>query len=258
MALLYELKFPSGKKYIGVTSRTLGERLKEHAGPKDKRRPGSSKLKNAIKKYGLESVEARVIKDGLSYDQALVVEKVFIEAYDTKNNGYNLTDGGEGVLGRVRSKEESELISKRQRERFQDPKEREKISKGVSKYIRENPEAVERTKEKRKAVVESESHRKMMSDKMKQSYKNNPEFIKANQQRTQQLMDSRPDLKTQISRSLGGTPIEVYKDGVLVDVCDTLSQTGRKYNASIGTIGMVISGKRNHTKGYTFKRKYDV
>lgn len=54
---------------------------------------------NAIKAYGWENIEHNIIVDGLTKEQAMTLEQRFISAYDTLENGYNATIGGEEILG---------------------------------------------------------------------------------------------------------------------------------------------------------------
>lgn len=89
MGIIYCLTSPSGKKYIGQTSRTLEKRLKEHeAGG------GCRILNNAIAKYGINSFTVDVLVD--VEDQLLdEYEQRFIADYGTMYpSGYNIRSGG--------------------------------------------------------------------------------------------------------------------------------------------------------------------
>nr|DAK83634.1 MAG TPA: intron associated endonuclease [Caudoviricetes sp.] len=61
---------------------------------------------NAIQKYGWENVEHIVLYENLSFEAATEKEKELIKKYKTNCSrygnefGYNMTDGGEGTLGR--------------------------------------------------------------------------------------------------------------------------------------------------------------
>lgn len=84
---------PSGKKYVGITSRSLDER----AG-----KDGYCYIEDgyafgkAIKKYGWENFTREILEDGLSKQEADFFESYYIEFFDSYNNGYNETRGGEG------------------------------------------------------------------------------------------------------------------------------------------------------------------
>ena len=53
----------------------------------------------AIKKYGWDNFSHDILFTGLSEEQACQKEQELIQFYDSKNKGYNLTDGGEGTKG---------------------------------------------------------------------------------------------------------------------------------------------------------------
>lgn len=55
-----------------------------------------------------------------------------------------------------------------------------------------------------------------------------------------------------------GKAIEVYKNGELVGTFKSITLAADTFGLSDGNIGMCLSGKRKHTKGYTFKRISDL
>ena len=69
-------------------------------------------LTRAIKKYGRENFERKILEfcDVLNWEER---ETFWIAEKNTKYpNGYNLTDGGEGGIGKIVSNETKELMSK--------------------------------------------------------------------------------------------------------------------------------------------------
>jgi ribosomal protein S24E len=91
MGCVYMLTAPSGKKYIGITSRPIEERWKGH----QKKSSNCLLVKRAIDKYGWDKIK----KEILLYcqdDQLEYYEKKFIDLYDSlAPNGMNCTSGGE-------------------------------------------------------------------------------------------------------------------------------------------------------------------
>jgi len=84
----------NGKRYVGQTSNSLEERRKQHL----KISSGCLALRSALVKYGFENFEFSSLFEDLNLEQANYFEKEYIDRYKTKApNGYNLTDGGEGV-----------------------------------------------------------------------------------------------------------------------------------------------------------------
>ncbi len=91
MALVYRALFPSGKSYIGVTTRDFETRKTEHLCHGKSR---NNKFHNAIKKYGPESILWEILIEVEESDLS-TQEIKFIQQYDAYKNGYNSTLGGE-------------------------------------------------------------------------------------------------------------------------------------------------------------------
>lgn len=101
--VVYLLTFPNGKKYVGITSKRFKDRLYEHCSSaiNEKDQGYNGKKARAIRKY--KEFKAEVLFEGNS-DELGDKEIEFIEEYDSYNNGYNSTFGGEyGTLGNIRS-----------------------------------------------------------------------------------------------------------------------------------------------------------
>lgn len=93
-AILYKLTFPNGKCYIGITKKTLEQRVKRHI---SYARSGKDFLiSRAIRKYGEFSFTSEILDVG-TWDEMKTAE---ISAISMSNanwvNGYNMTGGGEG------------------------------------------------------------------------------------------------------------------------------------------------------------------
>lgn len=94
MGLIYMATSPSGKSYIGQTAKTLEQRLKNHI---KEAKSGSPYLFHAaIRKYGIDNFTIIILKDNISDTDLDKWERFYIQKYNTYNNGYNLTTGGEG------------------------------------------------------------------------------------------------------------------------------------------------------------------
>lgn len=83
------------KKYIGLTTRTIEERWKDHL--------KASKYKNyslylAMRKYGIENFHIREIQEEKDFEKLKELEKYWINYYNTYYDGYNQTFGGEGAI----------------------------------------------------------------------------------------------------------------------------------------------------------------
>ena len=94
----------NGKVYIGQ-SIDIYNRWRGHW--KQVKRGDSDYIHNAMRKYGKDDFIFEII-ERCPQDIINEREKYWIDFYDSYNNGYNLTIGGEGIKGKVFSEEERE------------------------------------------------------------------------------------------------------------------------------------------------------
>lgn len=109
IAGIYKLTSPSGKEYIGK-SIDIEKRMYRYSINQVKTQ---RYIYNAILKYGWENFKIEILystnKKFKNIDIMLnSLEIYFIKKYNTFNNGYNLTTGGEGVSGRIVSEKSKE------------------------------------------------------------------------------------------------------------------------------------------------------
>lgn len=105
--MIYMLTSPSGKSYIGQTNNFV-KRISLH-----KRKSGCPLVHSAIKKYGIENIKIKILKENISISEANILEKKFILEYGTiAPNGYNLRDGGENSSISETTKQRLSLINK--------------------------------------------------------------------------------------------------------------------------------------------------
>lgn len=87
----------TGKAYIGLTCKTPHERWLEHCC--SARRGSTLHFHNALNAYGFDRWEHSVLESGIqNVESANVLEKYYIQKYDTFKNGYNLTIGGGAIV----------------------------------------------------------------------------------------------------------------------------------------------------------------
>ena len=89
----------NNKIYIGKTNRDISIRFQEHIDSSNSINSPSYNyhLHRAFRKYGIENFsidKIEEVSEGLINER----EKYWIKYYDSYNNGYNLTLGGEGNL----------------------------------------------------------------------------------------------------------------------------------------------------------------
>lgn len=125
MAIVYQAtNLVNGKRYIGVTSKTLERRRYGHH--YDARKGRNKVFSKAIRKYGEAAFEWKILHDYLFSEDAMQAEARFVEMLKPE---YNMTLGGEGVRGLKMSAESRAKMSAAQTpERRAKSSERAKIS----------------------------------------------------------------------------------------------------------------------------------
>ena len=98
----------NGKQYVGMT-KNIKRRWSEHMAV-DGSAPA---LHSAIQKYGIESFVFSHICEAFDFESACDIERMLIKQHNTKSPcGYNLTDGGDGVVGRPMTDKDKEIRRK--------------------------------------------------------------------------------------------------------------------------------------------------
>lgn len=92
---IYEHISPSGKIYVGITSMKPEARWESGSGYKP-----CVLFYKAIQKYGWNNIQHIIIAAGLGEGTAKNMEKDLIAFNKAKGISYNITDGGDGALGR--------------------------------------------------------------------------------------------------------------------------------------------------------------
>lgn len=91
---VYKHTSPSGKVYVGITSRPVKSRWENGKGYKR-----NVVFTNAIRKYGWDNIKHEIMLENVSQSEAFYAEKYLIKWYKLHKISYNVTDGGEGTLG---------------------------------------------------------------------------------------------------------------------------------------------------------------
>ena len=106
---------PSGKVYVGITSRTLRQRWNEHL-YESRRGRGVMTISRAIAKHRPSDFSIEAICSANSWENICAVESILIQQYDCRApHGYNLRLGGEGVFGVPRTAESIERSAAKHR-----------------------------------------------------------------------------------------------------------------------------------------------
>lgn len=148
----------NGKKYIGQTSQSLNKRWNRHKKPFNHRR--NSYLYNAIYKYGAENFSIKALVVVNSKWEMDLYEQGMIKALDLRNpeKGYNLTDGGGGMLGFKLSEE----TKKRMSEHIKSEEHCQKIS--LSKLGNKSRLGMKHSEETKRKMSEKAKGRKFSAE----------------------------------------------------------------------------------------------
>lgn len=143
--VVYRYVSPDGKSYVGQTIDEV-RRKWEFKKCIHRNTYRSSKLKEAIEQYGLDNFKYEVLFRGeySSKEEAQIelykMEMYFIEYYDSYNNGYNMTFGGDGVKGCPLEGAAKESMIKKLKEYYSthdNPFKGKKHSEGTRKILSE-------------------------------------------------------------------------------------------------------------------------
>ena len=148
---IYRIKnLINGKVYIGQTSKKYV--TARWGGHKCKARSGTNGyLYNAMRKYGEENFEFKVLIHNIPIGKLNFYEMLWIKKFNSKNpNGYNLTDGGEGTKGfmpwnkgKPRSKETIEKIKSHYTEEVREEFRKRNSGKNHPNYGKKFPRTQE-------------------------------------------------------------------------------------------------------------------
>ena len=151
----------NGKQYVGYTI-DLEKRLSSH-----KSADTDTHFYRAIRKYGWENFDVDVIFEHDDEKWTLaVMEPHFIAWYDTYHNGYNLTEGGEGALGRCVSEDTRSRIGDALRGKRKSDAHRKKLSDSLKgkPSVNRGKKKPPRTEEHKRKIAEANRGKKRSAE----------------------------------------------------------------------------------------------
>jgi hypothetical protein len=186
--------------------------------------------------------EVEILMDGIPWNIAKQRESEFIKLYGRKDLGTgtlaNMTDGGDGTLGKPITEEYRMKLSRAAKNRV--------ISEDQKNKLREISLKRNFTEEQKIAISEKIS-------KIHKGRKLSQHHIGIMSARMQKEKNPMYGKKATESPNFKGF-IEAYKDGILVGTYSGVHYCAKELNAQATKISACINGKRNIHKGYTYKR----
>lgn len=238
---LYQHIFPNGKSYIGITSK---ENPYDRFGTNG--REYGNYIGNAIKKYGWENIEHKILLTNLTQDEANKLEKEYIKKFNTQYpNGYNITEGGEGRAGyhNPHSEQTKQKISKTKTGVKIGPHSAEwsrHISEGKLKSTyKHSDETKQRISQNRKGILHTQATKQQISAtcKEKQLYK--------------YMFTEDAILKYKEKRCI---KVELLDDtNTVIKEFETLTECANYFNCSVALISCILKGKKQNK--YNIRRK---
>lgn len=125
------------KCYVGKTINLKGRYYSHVDGSKRK-----SYLQKAITKYGIDNFDFVILEHIQHEDKKVLNSKLneleiyYIKKYDSYNSGYNLTLGGDGALGAIRSEESKKAYSE-SKKGDKNPAKSENVKKKISNTLKQ-------------------------------------------------------------------------------------------------------------------------
>lgn len=94
----------SGRRYVGLTSKTMLARWNDHIYKAKSSKGGRWHFPNAIRRYGKDAFDHEVLQICSSLEEANAAEQYWIWVYDTRNplRGFNLAEGGKHIPHPIR------------------------------------------------------------------------------------------------------------------------------------------------------------
>ena len=171
----------NNKEYIGLTTRTVEQRWKQHI--RESNKEGSwewnTPLGNAIKKYGKDSFQIFVLEECSSETELKQKEIQLIRERKSlaSETGYNLTLGGDGRLGYKLSEETKRKIGESNLGKIMSNEAKEKMSIAAKKRCVGKPSPMDgkkHTEESKQKIISfltgrkhSEESKRKRSESMK-------------------------------------------------------------------------------------------
>jgi len=155
----------NNKVYIGQTIKSIDHRWKEHLSASIK---GQSLFYRAIKKYGADSFLIEVLENCTSEEELNLREVFWIKKFSSfGDNGYNLTEGGQGCNGYRHSDDVKTHLSKVHKGRKFSDEHLKNLGLAQKERMRRSPhgeDARKKMSEGAKNKKISDEHKKKISE----------------------------------------------------------------------------------------------
>ena len=234
----------NNKKYVGITRVSVKSRLKRHFAYRTKEQC-STKFNYAVLKYGVDNFDVTILETDVSQDIASERERYYISLYDSYENGYNSTIGGNGTVGYIFTDEVRKKMSNSwNRDKVITEKRNRKISNAL------------------KGVPKSFLHKQKLSQNKKNYYKTHENAFKGKKHTIESKLKMRNSSSIYSVQMLNRTTEEVICTfETMMDACEWIKKEQQRttpLNTIRYRISEFIRGKRSDGSHaiYGYKWKY--
>jgi len=242
-SLVYCATSPSGKIYVGRTSRTLEERKADHDSDSKWAYKNNKKLtafhSALIKHGGVTSFKWKVLASNLAHVEAVKSEQHHINKLNSgdKAIGYNLlSDKGEGVMRHSKDSiaKISAAVTAANNKSWKAPSRKSKARDEMLKQWKDSTLRTKRSNAIKK--VRSSDEQKALTSRLASTHFSNPKNRDA------------------MAVSCGAKPFIVAKDGEVIGTWINAAQCAKDLNLNTKThISNCLHGRRKTYCGYTFR-----
>lgn len=239
--IIYKVTSPTGKIYIGLSSKSLSERILKHKDTAKWVRPNGY-FQKAISKYG-DALSWELLHENLTREEAIELEIYYIQFYNSNNPnfGYNCTKGGESM---------PELASQKLKDRFKDQLGRDYHAScyGLPKIL---------VTDKEGNILFTYINKKRLSQELNLDYWQVSLCLKGKKASCGGyyfFYEGSTINPKQHCLNTNKPIYEYYKNGEFVDWDISIKNLSIKFNLNIHTARQMSSGKNYPTLNYNIKR----
>lgn len=225
---VYRHTSPSNKVYIGITKQNVKTRWEYGYGY-----ISCVLFYKAIKKYGWNNIKHEILFSGLSEDKAKELEINLIRHYKALGISYNITDGGDGTVGRKKTDREKELLRK--------------AHLGI-KLSEETKRKMSESRKGKPGTMLGKKHSEETKIKMSEAKKgtNNPIYGRIRSEEEKQKYREAQKTRRRVAK--------INPDSDIIEgIYDSINLAGKENNCSRAHIGDCCHGKIKLFKGYKWK-----
>lgn len=234
---------PTGQVYIGATEKSSQERFMRHVYQSNWK--PTTTLHEAIREHGQDAFIVETLETHEDRDYVFnTLEPKYIAEYDSKNNGLNSTDGGEGIhgcsipsngmLGKKHSPESKAKMSTSQQKRVLSDDARRRISEGSKNRVY--------TPEIREKISKALTGRKRSKEEC--------EAIS----RGQKGIRPSEEAKEKMRKAKEVHLYEVIRPDGTVETTSNMTTYSNNNNLNPKCLSNVLNGIQKQHKGYTIRK----